>query len=341
MKKINSLQTLRLIGALSVFQYHLWNNYLGVVFEDPGTDIFLVLAGVVAAIAESRYIYNGKWGRYIWGRYLRLYVTFIPVFLVYLLVGRDTLTPEYVLKSFFVIPMYNRLPLVGPMWMVALFLVFYWLFSISILTRREETLYPVFGLWALGCILYTWFKLQPAFHPEWLGTVFDIRNLEMIAGYIAGKLLVPRRLSLKGGAWILGIGLVSLVAGIIKINTIDPALIVDYRPVAYGLPLVLIAIGLVTLEQFEVQNGAFKLFIHPWIVWLGGASYVIFLIHNMIIRVWDTVFTVTAWQVPFIIVVVLVAAALIYQFWEIPVLSFAHRHTWSSKQPLRTEDHSP
>ena len=327
MKKIGSLQTLRLMAALSIFQYHLWHNYLNRNFEDPGTDTFLVLAGMVAAIVDNRYISSGRWGEYILRRYLRLYVTFIPVFLIYVLAGRDVLTAEYVLKSFFLIPLYNQLPLVGPTWMVTMFLIFYWLFSLAILFRREETLIPIFGLWGIGCILYLWLNMEPDFHPEWIGTLFDIRNLELIFGYAAGKLISTRRISLKAGNWILFLGAAALVGGIIRINTIDALLVVNERAFFYGISMTLIALGLATLEQQGSQNRLFQLFTHPWLVWLGGASYVLFLIHNMILRVWDTIVPITVIQTPLIFAFVVIAAALGYQYWEKPILAFVHRKT--------------
>jgi len=327
MKKIGSLQTLRLMAALSIFQYHLWHNYLNRNFEDPGTDTFLVLAGMVAAIVDHRYISSGRWGEYILRRYLRLYVTFIPVFLIYVLAGRDVLTAEYVLKSFFLIPLYNQLPLVGPTWMVTMFLIFYWLFSLAILFRREETLIPIFGLWGIGCILYLWLNMEPDFHPEWIGTLFDIRNLELIFGYAAGKLISTRRISLKAGGWILFLGAAALVGGIIRINTIDALLVVNERAFFYGISMTLIALGLATLEQQGSQNRLFQLFTHPWLVWLGGASYVLFLIHNMILRVWDTIVPITVIQTPLIFAFVVIAAALGYQYWEKPILAFVHRKT--------------
>jgi peptidoglycan/LPS O-acetylase OafA/YrhL len=325
MKKIGSLQTLRLIAATSIFQYHLWNNYLDRKFDDPGTDTFLVLAGIVAAIVDTRYISNGQWGKYIWGRYLRLYVTFIPVFLLYILAGRDVLTTEYVLKSFFLIPLYDQLPLVGPSWMISMFLVFYWLFSLAILFRREQALIPIFGLWGAGCALYYWLNIKPDFHPEWIGTIFDLRTLELILGYVTGKLIASRRVTLQAGSWLLFLGVVALVGGIIQINIIDPSLVVTERVFFYGIPMTLVALGLVTLEQQGSQNRLFQLFTHPWLVWLGGTSYVLFLIHNMIIRVWDTVIPITVIQTPLIFIVVVIAAALGYQYWEKPVLAFVHR----------------
>ena len=86
-KRIDSLQSMRLVASLSVFQYHLWTNYLGQRFLYPGTDFFLVLVGMVAAMSEAGKIARGEWKNYILGRYLRLYVTFIPVFLLYVLGG--------------------------------------------------------------------------------------------------------------------------------------------------------------------------------------------------------------------------------------------------------------
>ena len=340
MKKIGSLQTLRLIGALSVFQYHLWHNYLNHNFEDPGTDIFLVLTGMVAAIADNRFISNGQWGKYIWGRYLRLYVTFIPVFLIYVLAGRDVLTSEYVIRSFFLIPLYNQLPLVGPTWMVTMFLIFYWLFSLAILIRREQALILIFGLWGFGCILYLWLNMEPDFHPEWIGTIFDIRNLELIFGYVAGKLITTRRVTLKAGNWILLLGVAALVGGVIRINTIDASLVVNERSFFYGIPMTLVAFGFATLEQRGSQNRLFQFFTSSWLVWLGGTSYVLFLIHNMILRVWDTVVPITVVQTPFIFAFVVIAAALGYQYWEKPVLAYVHRKTQQHDLCVPGDEHA-
>jgi peptidoglycan/LPS O-acetylase OafA/YrhL len=76
------------------------------------------------------------------------------------------------------------------------------------------------------------------------------------------------------------------------------------------------ALGLVTPEQQESKNHLFQRFTHPWHVWQGGTSYVLFLIHNMIIRVWDTIISITLIQTPLIFALVVIAAALGYQYWE-------------------------
>jgi peptidoglycan/LPS O-acetylase OafA/YrhL len=89
--------------------------------------------------------------------------------------------------------------------------------------------------------------------------------------------------------------------------------------------MTLIAGGLASQEQAGIDHPGMRLITHPWIVWLGGASYVLFLIHNMLLRVWDGVLPLTPWQVPLITVAVVLVAALGYQFWERPVLAFARR----------------
>jgi exopolysaccharide production protein ExoZ len=323
---------MRLFAAFGVFQYHLWNNYLSVPFLHSGTDFFFVLVGFVAAVSQSRHIATGGWWNYIWGRYLRLYVTFIPVFILYILAGRDPLSPEYVLKSFFLIPIHDQLPLVGPTWMLSLFLVFYWLFSLAFLFRNEKVLFPVFTVWAAGCIFFTWFDWKPAFASDWFQIIFDIRNVEFIFGYLAGKLIITGRVSYLTAAWSIPIGIITLIASSVWYNAITHDMEGAGRIFLYGLPLTLIALGLAGLEQHEVKNPVVRVVTHPWLVWLGNVSYVLFLIHNVVIRVWDTVIPITPLQVPLIIIVVFIAAGLGYQFWEKPMLGYLRQRTLPSKR---------
>jgi exopolysaccharide production protein ExoZ len=330
MKKINTFQSLRFLGAFSVFQYHLWVNYLGAQFEDPGTDVFLVLTGILAALIDIKYISSGQWGKYIKGRYIRLYITFIPVFVIYVLFGRDTLTAEYLLKSFFLIPLYNQLPLVGPSWMITLFLFFYWLFSFSILIKNEKALIYIFGAWGVGCLVYTLMNIKLSFYPEWFSMFFSVRNLEMIIAYGITKFVLSRQISINLSKWLLILGLIALICGFGFVNQADYRWLDTFRTIFYGFPLILISIGLVTLEQNNIPSIWVSLLSHPVLVLLGDASYVIFLIHNVIIRVWDTIFTVTYWSVPFISITVLLVSVIGYIFWEKPVL------TWAQKNLLKT-----
>ena len=99
---------------------------------------------MVATLSDAGRIARDTWKNYLLRRYLRLYVTFIPVFLVYLLAARDEVTPISLIKSLFFIPEQDNLPLMCPTWILATFLVFYWLLGLSILFHREASLIPIF-----------------------------------------------------------------------------------------------------------------------------------------------------------------------------------------------------
>jgi len=314
-----------------VFQYHLWNNYLGRGFFHPGTDFFIVLVGFVAAVVQSHRIPNGNWGKYIGRRYLRLYVTFIPVFVLYILCGRDPYDLEYFTKSFFFIPVSDKLPLVGATWMLSLFLLFYWLFSLAYVFRREIVLVPVFALWGGASLVYSWLQWNPGLPPEWNAILFNHRNIEFIFGYMGGKLLLTNRIKPIAGKWILTVGIISLASGTILLNTVE--LRDALRSFIIGIPTTLLILGLGILEKNNSNNRILRLLVHPWLVWLGGTSYVLYLIHSVVLRIWDTVIPITTIHIPIIIVVVIGVSALGYIFWEKPMLKYLQNILFVPKLP--------
>jgi peptidoglycan/LPS O-acetylase OafA/YrhL len=334
-KKIYSLQSMRLFASLMVFQYHLWNNYLNRGFVHPGTDFFIVLVGFVAAVVHSHRIPNGKWGKYLGRRYLRLYVTFIPIFVLYVLAGRDSYNLEYFVKSFFFIPISDRLPLVGPTWMLSLFLLFYCLFSIAFIFRSERVLIPVFALWGIAILAHSWYQWNPGLPPEWANTLFNYRNIEFIFGYLGGKMLVKNQIRSDAGRWIMTIGAISLIPMVILLNTdmVNLAL----RSFLVGIPTTLLVLGLGILEINNSTNRVLQILIHPWLVWLGGTSYVLYLVHNMVLRIWDTFIPITIIQIPIITIIVIGVSALGYIFWEKPMLKYL-QNKLSGTDHLRNQD---
>jgi len=313
---------MRLAASLAVFQYHLWDNYLKVVFIHPGTDFFILLVGMVAALTEARRIPQGNWGKYIAGRYLRIYVTFIPVFVLYLLSGRDTLSTEFVVKSFFFIPM-NEPPMVGPTWMLALFLIFYWLFSIAFVFRRESVLIPIFAIWTLACVAVEFLEIKSPVFDAGVGIAFSIRNIGFVLGYFGGWLVRSRKVSARLGGGFFVIGVLGMIPSFYFLNLAGEDGVP--RVFLYGFFMTLVATGLAALEQQGGWEKFMKWVTFPWLVWLGGTSYVLYLTHNMVLGVWDMLHPITVAQVPLIIVVVLAVATIGYQFWEKPVLDFLRR----------------
>ena len=106
-KKIFSVQSMRLFASLGVVQFHIWSNYLGIVIGHPGTDFFLVLVGVLAALVQAKQIASSGWWNYIKARYVRLYITYMPLFFLVLAIKIKwhEATWDWALRSFFFIPL--------------------------------------------------------------------------------------------------------------------------------------------------------------------------------------------------------------------------------------------
>ena len=309
-----------------VFQYHMWNNYLDLGFFEFGTDIFIVLVGFVSAVSQAHRIPDGNWGKYIWRRYTRIYVVFLPVFILYAFAGRDPYEFIFFLKSFLFIPIANRLPLVGPTWILSLILIFYWLFSLAFIFRSERILIPVFALWGIACLAYSWFQWNPGLPVEWNNTLFNHRNIEFILGYLGGKALITQVIIPKAGKWMIALGTVGVIPGFFFLNNefLDPI----WRTFLIGIPTTIIILGFSVLEKHQSTNPLLSILLHPWLIWLGGTSYVLYLIHNMVLRIWDTIIPITPMQVPLITVAVIGMSAIGYQLWEKPVLENLRRKSY-------------
>ena len=317
-QKILSLQTLRWFAALGVIQYHLWFNYLGVMIKHPGTDFFLVLVAVVAAYSQARYIPSGQWGMYIRNRYIRLYVTYVPVFLITLFAKRDEFSLDWAIRSFFFIPSQDgRLPVVSVTWMLSMFVLFYWVFSLTFLARKEWILVPIFALWSTSVILYSWFGWRPNLPPEWSTLFFQARNLDFIFGYIVGIILRNNLLTTKQGRWIFWAGGAALIAGVVMLNVTTPS---DAKSVFVGVSAALVVLGLGALELNHASDLVLRFMTLPVLVWLGATSYVLYLTHNSFLRIWAAVLPVTPALVPIITIGAIIVGALGYRYWEKPVL---------------------
>jgi len=327
--KITSLQTMRLFASLGVVQYHLWHNYLGVSIGHPGTDFFLVLVGVVAALAQAKRIPNGDWRGYTQARYIRLYITYIPLFIIVLVAKWDEATWDWALKSFFFIPMADRLPVICATWMLSMFMLFYFIFSLAFLVKSETILWFVFLFWAVGIVFYTWLGWTPGLPVHWSRLFFDERNLDFIFGYFVGVILRERYLSIHWGRRIFWFGIVGVITGTILlnlgINTIGRSLFI-------GLPVALFILGLANLEQHKASDFPIKILTSPWLVWLGGTSYVLYLSHGIYLQVWSRILPIAPILVPVISLGAIIAGVIGYILWEEPLLNSIKKKAWIPPQ---------
>ncbi|MEA3337065.1 MAG: acyltransferase [Chloroflexota bacterium] len=316
--RINSLQTLRLFASLGVVQYHLWENYFDVAIGHPGTDIFLVLVGVVTAYTQAKRIPAGNWWGYIKSRYRRLYVTYIPLFFIALIFKWSEADLGWAVRSFFFIPM-DRAPVIGPTWMLSMFMLFYFVFSVCFLVKSEKVLWLLFSAWAILIAMYNLTNWQPQFPDYWNNLLFAERNLDFILGYGVGVILRNGWLRTAQARTLMWAGFFGIVVGTVLLNLGYDA---EGRAFIVGVPIAVFILGVSSLELKDAKSGMVRFLTTPWLVWLGASSYVLYLSHTMFFQAWSQVLPVAPiWALPMTVGAVTVGA-LGYVFWERPVLAY-------------------
>lgn len=318
---------MRFVAALWVVEFHLWHNYFGIAIGELGTDIFLVLTGAAAAYTQVKQVSDGGWWEYVKARYRRLYVTFIPLFLVTLLAKWNEADVYWAVKSFFFVPIPDRLPVIGGTWMLSMFLLFYFVFSVCFLARTEKILWLLFATWAALMVMYNVFGWKPGLPGHWANLFFSERNFEFIMGYGAGIVLRHGCLKNHQAKIFSWAGLVGIISGTILLNIGINSI---SRMIMIGIPVTVFIIGLASLELKGAHDGLVGLFTLPWLVWLGGTAYVLYLSHSIFFQVWSWVLPVTvAWTLP-MTVGAIITGAFGYVFWEQPVLAYLKSGKWIS-----------
>lgn len=316
---------MRIFAALGVMQYHLWHNYFSVEIGHPGTDFFLVLVGVVAAYNQAKQIPNGSWWKYIKDRYIRLYVTFVPLFVLAVLAKWSEVDLEWIFKSFVFLPMAERAPIIGSTWMLSMFLLFYFVFSLCFLVRTEKVIWGIFGLWLAAIFIRNAGIWNFGLPIEWSHLLLSERNINFMLGYTVGVILRSDRLQTYWARISFWIGLTGVIAGTFLLNAGFTA---NGRTLILGLPIALFLLGVATLEQKNVDDPIVKFLTLPAVVWLGGTSYVLYLSHSIFLHAWSLVLPITViWVIPITLAAIFVAA-LGYAFWEGPVLLYLKNRRW-------------
>lgn len=314
-RRLDGLQAGRGVAAAMVAIYHANDFVLPMRLYDgtiawrgfgmgyAGVEFFFVLSGFIMVYAHARdFERPDRLPRYASRRFLRIYpiywLVLAGLIALYLAAGsmappavRD---PEALLSSFLLLPSAEKgvLPVA---WTLKHEVMFYVLFSLVFFSRRGA--FAVLAVWAAACAAYG-LRGADAFPGNFFLSPYNI--LFLVGVIVAStRVAVPR-----------GVARVALAAGIcgflavgMSEQFVGPWLLL-WRTLLYGLAAALV-VGALARQPFPVPR---------WLVGLGDASYVVYLVHLPVMNCIAIVLAALGVQRfvgPGPMLVLLVAAALV------------------------------
>jgi exopolysaccharide production protein ExoZ len=285
--RLNTLQAGRGFAALAVLLYHCNDilnlpKYLGYEISPlflagkAGVQFFFVLSGFVIYLAHRRDIQHPEALRpFLWKRFRRLY----PLLWVILLV----LTPVYfafpnfgnggerslstIISAFLILPIASPHFLLATEWTLRHEIAFYLLFSVLICSRRIGA--ALLTLWFLSSVFVPW-VLPAAMSNAFLRVFLNFNNALFGFGLIVCALYLREDKSAAVGWWSCVLGSVVVAAESLAHWT-GRAFRGD--ELLLGLGFAAFILGVVQLERLQ------KITVSPMLVFLGEASYAIYLTH--------------------------------------------------------------
>lgn len=282
--RLFGIEAARSIAAISVVLYHV-ARHLDKAFGAPilkqifqfghaGVDFFFVISGFIILFVHYRDIDDPRRiGHYFGRRFTRLMPIYWIALVITLFMGLHGTSWDVFLVSFFLLPV-DRPMILGVAWTLQFEVVFYALFAVLILNRVAGLL--VFAAWLSLIILGCFVSLAGL-----SGQIYASVDLEFFFGMTIAVILTHHRI--RWPFFWLMLGLASFVASAIAedLGWIDGY--ATYARLLYGVPSMLIILGLVEADRRGVLHT-------PVILQrLGSASYSIYL--------FQFVFIGTVWQI--------------------------------------------
>jgi len=295
-RRFDTLQAGRGLAALMVVSTHigvfvatvpgLWGRQAVFPWLDHGkygVDFFFILSGVVIFLAHWTEL--GDFARipsFLWKRFRRVYPVYwlflIPtvlkqLFLVDNDIGHQHLDPFVILSSFLLIHIrsldYNMLP----SWTLFHEVLFYLFFCLLLLNRTLGAF--LFFLWFAGSLFFFTPQAVSTFPASYLAMFFSPLHLLFGFGMLVGWLLHIRRAPAQ--LWLLLAGLAVFFSTLL-FHMLNPAEFVWMR-ILGGAGLALAV--LTAAERESIQ----KLRVPAAMIFLGDASYSIYLAHFMAVSI--------------------------------------------------------
>jgi exopolysaccharide production protein ExoZ len=286
-----------------------------------GVDIFFVISGFVMVYASQKLFASPNgWKDFAERRILRIVplywlVTTLKVLVVFLTAGfalHTKLSPVTAACSYLFLPARNLdgkiEPLVGVGWTLTFEMLFYFLFTIALFLRKN--VFQFVGVILAILSIGAYFR-----EPSWPPIAFYLNSivLEFFLGMLIAKVCIngiyfPRKIVF----WLLACGFVLLLVPPPQWNV--PKVLIS------GVPACLIVWSAASLGRLED-------FIPRIVLYLGDASYSIYLIHPFVCPLPPTVLNRLHFDYPWLSVVLSVAlglgaGCLLHQFVEIPVTNW-------------------
>jgi len=294
-KQLYSLQLYRGIASILVVLHHAniildrelkQDGLFGLFhFGWIGVDFFFVLSGfIMFYIHQSDLSQPHQFKSFVKKRCLRIYPFYWLLLAIKicgsLLIERNGSFDGVNLWQFIQVvlltpqPGTNLTPFIGVAWTLTYEIFFYLIFSLLILLKPKLYV-PFIMLWVVGTILNL-VNILPFQEDLLLEFIFNPRNLEFGFGCLAAYIVSNRQYEYQK-IWVY-LALTMLIVAII--NTGDREYdVAGLSPViAYGIPFAILIMGSVQVENQVTLK------IPSFLIYLGNASYSIYLTHGLLIN---------------------------------------------------------
>jgi exopolysaccharide production protein ExoZ len=350
-KKFNLIQNFRGLAVLLVVFYHITEigavkldgeRYLGNIFSfgSSGVDFFFVLSGFIIMYVHRLDIGNqSKFTPFLIKRFIRVYPVYWIVTLFTLLINCiiPVISSKYdvnfssIITSFLLIPQ-KSYPIVVPAWTLMHEVFFYAMFSLLIVLKSRLSI-PIVFSWLLATLILFVSKLCLGFaNIPFVGFILSPYNLEFALGCLAALLIWKTKKTLEPikGPLLLSIGILlfSLASLFHPVYTVDPI-----NRLLYGIPSFLIVFSSSLIELASPVS-------IPWLLlYLGDASYSIYLTNEIFIRVLIDIVTVckvktivgSSLTLTIVVSLTILLGCLFYSFVERPVLKLSRTYLLNQK----------
>ncbi|MEC4005495.1 acyltransferase [Flavobacterium sp. SUN052] len=284
---LNILQIFRGIAALMIVFHHTigsikfyhkidfpFFNLLG-LFSKYGVDFFFILSGFIISYATYyKYKEPNSFTKYIKNRLIRIYIPYLPIGISILVLY--SILPNFsnatrnisTLTSITLIP--DGSPALSVAWSLSYELCFYFLFSLSFISKKIWYIFLIVWFSAILAVNYYFTEIFKLFNNPFLTVLLSAYNIEFIFGFFLAMIILKKiKLNLK------------LMLSLLFIATASSfyCILTNYSLFYFSNNLLFIFISFIiiylaiTYDNKRIKKTALFMLI-------GNASYSIYLIHN-------------------------------------------------------------